>query len=407
MNQMLPPIRKSSGSARRPELTATEAAAFTPAHYLARGGLLADPDPAWQPEPVQSTLADFVVGHGGNYATVQAAINAALRSGRETRQFIRILPGCYHGAVYIPADAPPLTLYGAGGFAQEVKLELCLDARMSPADFVREVNPDGQFNPGDPAWAMFKASASLPGKIIDTPSAAVVWSQARDLQLKNLSITNTLLDTVDGGTHQAVALRCDGDRTQLENVRLISRQDTFFCNAGELPTAGNKLGAYPCDRIARVHARDCYFEGDTDYIFGRATAVFEACEFHSVSSRRQLPTIVFAPNTLPEVTLGFLALHCRFTSDAWLQRKGTSFLGRSWDQGYGPTDYRPGFSSNGQLVIRDSQLDTSINPLNPWDKAATTLRPYSGNDSAHRNLDDPAFNRLWEFNNQGPGAAQS
>lgn len=408
MNQMHLSSRQAPGTAERPELSSAEAASLTPAHYFARGGLLSQPAPAWQPATIECGAADFVVGAGGQYASVQQAVNAAIRSGERRRQFIRIEPGVYAGAVYIPHDAPPLTLYGAGSRAADVELQLCIDARMSPAEFAREVNPADEFFPGDPAWPMYQLTASLPGQIIDTPSAAVFWSQASDLQIKNLTITNTLLDRVDGATHQAVALRCDGDRTQLEGLRLIGRQDTFFCNAGEPPGADNKMGAYPTDRIARVQVLSCYIEGDTDYVFGRASAVFEDCTFHSVSSRREQPAIVFAPNTLPGQACGFLVRHCQFTSDAWLQRNAHSFLGRSWDQGFGPkAGYQPGRSSNGQLLIRDSFIDYGYNPELPWDKAATTLRPHRGNNHPGRDLNDPAFNRLWEFNNFGPGSSRN
>lgn len=410
MNQMRPPSRQAPGCSKRPELSAEEAEAFTPARFFARGGLLAAPDGPWQPDPIDCTRADFSVGPGGSHATLQSAINAAITAAREDgaarRRFIRILPGRHAGAVYIPADAPPLTLYGAGKAPDEVSLELCLDSRMSVAEYCRRVNPAQQFRPGDPAWTMYQATADRPAdECIDTPAAAVFWSQAADLQLANFSIVNTLLDTVDACTHQAVALRCDGDRTQLQRLRLIGRQDTFFCNCGEAARADNKLGAYPVDRIARVHVRDCYVEGDTDYVFGRASAVFEDCEFRSVSSRRHKPAIVFAPSTLPGIGLGFLALNCRFSGDALLQQSGDSFLGRSWDQGAGNSAYQPGLSPNGQLLIRDSHIDASYSASQPWDCAATTRRPHRGNADPARDLNDPAFNRLWEFNNRGPGAA--
>lgn len=387
----------------RPVLSGAEAARFTPAHYLAQGGLLAAPEGPWQPGPVDCSRADFVVGCGGTHATVQAAVNAAISRGTRQRQFIRLLPGCHVGAVYIPADAPPLTIYGAGACADEVQVDLCLDSRMHTAEYIARVNPHAQFQPGDPAWAMYQACASRPADMpIETPSTAVFWSQAKDLQLARFTLINALLDSVDEGTHQAVALRCDGDRTQLEGMRLIGRQDTFFCNAGEAPTASNKQGAYPTDRIARVYAHDCYIEGDTDYVFGRATAVFERCQFHSVSSRRKAPAIVFAPSTLARSSLGFMAINCRLTGDAWLQQNGQSFLGRAWDQGASQTGYLPGITANGQLVIRDSLIDQSFSATHPWDHAATTHRPYASNPDPSRDLDDPAFNRLWEFNNRAP-----
>ena len=127
--------------------------------------------------------------------------------------------------------------------------------------------------------------------------ATVVWAQSTDLQLKGLTITNTLLDTVDRGTHQALALRTDADRTQLEDLRLIGRQDTLFTNADDP------------DRIARVSVRDTYVEGDTDFVFGRAAAVFDRCRFRLVTSRKPTGGIIFAPSTAPNFPNGFLVAH--------------------------------------------------------------------------------------------------
>lgn len=395
------------GTSSRPVLSAAEAARFTPAHYFAHRGALSAPvaDP-WSPRPIDAAALrpDFVVGKGGTHATLQQAVNAAIRSGKRTRQVIRIEPGIYTGAVYVPIDAPPLTLYGAGK-PEDVKIQLTLDARTKPAVYIAAVNPSGQFKAGDPAWTMYDTCATLPAdKVIDTPCAAVMWSQADDFQLKNLSIINTLLDTVDDATHQAVALRVDGDRIQLEGVRLISRQDTFLVNAGEAPTAANKLGTYPTDRIARAYIRDSYVEGDIDFVFGRANAVFENCEFRAISTRKGDRAVIFAPDTMPASSLGFLVIRSRITGDKGFADSGKVYLGRSWDQGASGTGYLTGQTPNGQLVIRDSYIDASIKRDTPWDKAATTNRPHQGNVAPGRNLDDPALNRLWEYNNYGPGA---
>lgn len=404
-NHLSPQI--APGTPARPILSAAEASQFTMAYYFANNGLLAAPTPdPWQPISIDLySTPDFVVGKDGSHVSVQQAVNAAIRSGKTSRQFIKILPGTYTGAVYVPINAPPITLIGAGSRPADVKLELTLDAIVLPAVYAQIVNPAGQFKPGDPAWEMYKACADLPGgKKIDTPCSAVVWAQSHGFQIANLTITNTLLDTVDGGTHQAVALRTDGDRTQLENVRLIGRQDTFLANVGEAPTIPNKLGTYPTDRIARVYVKDSYIEGDTDFVFGRAHGVFDNCQFHIVASRQNRPAIVFAPDTLAESSLGFLVLNSRFTGDAAHQALGTSFLGRSWDQGASSTGYQMGSTPNGQLVIRDSYIDASFSINTPWDRAATTTRMHSGNADPARDLDDAGFNRLWEFNNFGPGA---
>lgn len=394
------------GTVSRPVLSAAEAAAFTPERWFAQRGSLSAPiDDPWRPEAiaVDALKPDFTVGAGG-FASVQEAVNAAIASGKRSRQTIRILPGSYTGAVYVPIDAPPLTLYGSGK-ANEVTLQLALDARWLPAAYVARVNPDGRFKAGDPAWTMYDTCARLPAdKVIDTPCSAVMWSQAEGFQLKNLTIANSLLDSVDDATHQAVALRVDGDRTQIEGVRLLGRQDTFLINVGEAPTAANKLGTYPTDRIARALVRDSYVEGDIDFVFGRANAVFDNCEFRAVSTRKADRAVIFAPDTVPASSLGFLVMNSRITGDKGFADSGKVYLGRSWDQGASGTGYLVGQSPNGQIVIRDSYLDSSIKRDTPWDQAATTNRPHRGNVAADRRLDDPAFNRLWEYANYGPGA---
>jgi pectinesterase len=216
----------------------------------------------------------------------------------------------------------------------------------------------------------------------------VVWAQSTDLQLKGLTITNTLLDTVDRGTHQALALRTDADRTQLEDMRLIGRQDTFLANADDVL------------RIARVDVRDSYIEGDTDFVFGRAAAVFTRTHFHLVSSRKSSGGVIFAPNTAPNYPYGFLVTHSLITADDGYVAAPTGYLGRAWDQGASATGYLPGITPNGQLVIRDSVLGEGFNAVTPWASAATTARPFAARIDEGRDLDDINFNRLWEYANR-------
>lgn len=378
------------GTSARPVLSAAEAAPYTEANYLRWSGTYAAPteDP-WRPRPITVRhRPDFVVG--ATHATVQQAVNAAFAAGGTARRHIKILPGTYTGTVFIPAGTPPLTLYG-GGRPEDVRLEFTLDATATPAAWAAQVNPAGQYVEGDPAWAMYQSCATKTSATVGL-CATVVWSQAPDLQLRGLTITNTLLDTVDRGTHQALALRTDADRTQLSHMRLISRQDTFLANADD-----------PA-RIARVVVRDSYVEGDTDFVFGRAAAVFTHTRFHLVSTRKPSGGVVFAPNTAPAFPYGFLVRHCWLTADAAYQAAPTGHLGRSWDQGASATGYLPGITPNGQLVIRDSYLGPGFDTAAPWSPAATTARPFTARTDPDRDLDDVNFNRLWEYRNFGDSA---
>ncbi|MEI7065486.1 pectinesterase PemB [Dickeya chrysanthemi] len=391
------------GTAGRPVLSAQEAERFTPQHYFAHGGEYARPiTDGWTPTPIETAhvTAAYVVGPrvsvaGVTHTSIQQAVNAALRQHPgQTRVYIKLLPGTYTGTVYIPEGAPPLTLFGAGDRPEQVVVSLALDSMMSPADYRARVNPHGQYQPTDPAWYMYDVCASKPGTTINTTCSAVMWSQSNDFQLKNLTVVNALLDTVDSGTHQAVALRTDGDRVQLENVRLLGRQDTFFVNTSD------RQNDYVTDHYSRAYIKDSYIEGDVDYVFGRATAVFDGVRFHTVSSRGSKEAYVFAPDSISSVKYGFLVINSLLTSDSGYRGARKAKLGRAWDQGAKQTGYLPGKTANGQLVIRDSTIDSSYDLTNPWGAAATTDRPFNGNINPQRNLDDIHFNRLWEYNTQ-------
>ena len=386
------------GTTFRPQLTVAEAATFTIERYFAQGGALSAPDGPWSPSPVhlpQTESAWRVAPSGAPFTRIQQAVNAAIgqHGAQEARIYIRIEPGIYRETVYIPEGEPPITLYGAGDSPEEVRIELAIDSQFSIARYRQRVNSQQQYREGDPAWYQYALCAGRTSKTIGTNCAAVVWSQSADFQLLNLSVANSLLDTVDGGTHQGVALRTDGDRVQLENVRLLGRQDTLYVNTS------NRRNEAVTDRVSRVYVKDSYVEGDVDYVFGRANAVFDNVHFHTVSTRRSPEAYVLAPNTLPDNPYGFLVKNSRFTGDGGYQGSFKAKLGRAWDQGAGKTGYLAGKTANGQVLIVNSTIDQSYDRLSPWGAAATTARPFRGNTAAERQLDDVAFNRLWEFNN--------
>lgn len=129
--------------------------------------------------------------------------------------------------------------------------------------------------------------------------SAVFWSQNNGLQLQNLTIANNLGDSVDAGTHRAVALRSDGDRVQINKVNILGRQNTFFVtNSG----VQNRLQD---NRQTRTPVTNSYIEGDVDIVSGRGAVVFDNTDFRVVNSRTQKEAYVFAPATLKSVTYGY------------------------------------------------------------------------------------------------------
>jgi pectinesterase len=154
--------------------------------------------------------------------------------------------------------------------------------------------------------------------------------------------------------------------------------------------------------VQRAYFKDCYVEGDTDFIFGRATFVLDGCTIRSLTSRTPNGVVV-APSTDSRNPFGILITHSTFEGDATAGASSTS-LGRAWDESQVdvPTytaNVQTGVFPNGQAVVRESTLGAHIQATGPWRAAATTSRAYSSVAGAV-----PA-NRFYEFQNTGPGSA--
>lgn len=390
----LPSEQAAPGTASRPILSAGEAKNFTAAHYYTA----MDPNAApWTPSSINvPAQPNFVVGPAGTqgvtHTSIQAAVDAAITKHSASRQYIAILPGEYEGTVYVPAAPGSITIYGTGDKAIDVKIGLAIDSEIDRNTWRHLVNPAGKYMPGKPAWYMFDSCQSKQSATIGMMCSAVFWSQNNGLQLQNLTIQNTLGDSVDAGNHQAVALRTDGDKVQINNVNILGRQNTFFVtNSGVQNTLQN-------NRLTRTQVTNSYIEGDVDIVSGRGAVVFDNTEFRVVNSRTQQEAYVFAPATLSNIYYGFLAVNSRFNASG----DGVAQLGRSLDVDA---------NTNGQVVIRDSAINEGFNTAKPWADAVISNRPFAGNtgsvddnDEVQRNLNDTNYNRMWEYNNRGVGS---
>ncbi|MFC0212656.1 pectinesterase family protein [Paenibacillus chartarius] len=125
---------------------------------------------------------------------------------------------------------------------------------------------------------------------------------------------------------QAIAAYVDADRAVFRECRLLGHQDTLF--TGPLPPAPRDRATFggPRDgaprRPVRQYYERCHIEGDIDFIFGSATAVFEQCD---IVSRRG--GWITAASTPQEVPYGYVFHRCRLTGAAPDQ---SVYLGRPW-----------------------------------------------------------------------------
>jgi len=356
-----------AGTSTRPQLESPDAARYTTLAYLAQAGtigsLVTDGwDPTGGVADVSTLVPTYTVADdgSGSHATVQAAITAAASAGGTDRIGILVKPGTYREVVCVPKNAPPITLYGAGDDATAVTIV---------ADNYAGKPVDANANPcSGPSSTSYGTSGSATFAVF-----------ASGFEAKNLTFSNDYVETASG-SNQAVALMTQGDQLVFENVRVLGNQDTLYVKTPSTLT------------VARAYFKSCYVEGDVDFIFGRGTAVFDGCTLNVLTARQgSKGGNVLAPSTAAANPYGFLVTRSTFTAAAGTPANLIA-LGRAWDEGV--TCYTPGASPNGQALVRESVLGAQLRTANPWSAAATTARPFSA-----------AGNRLWEYQNSGPGAA--
>jgi len=185
----------------------------------------------------------------GQYSTVQAAINS-IASGSSAHIRINIKAGTYTEKLTIAS-----------------RTNLCLV--------------------GDSATTTILTYNDSNAGVGSTSGSASVHVSANDFSATQLTFQNSY-----GAGSQAVALRTTGQREQFLNCRFVGYQDTLYVHSGT------------------QYFRDCYVQGNTDYIFGGATAILQNCEARNVQSG----SAVTAPNTDISTAYGIVFLGGQFTA---------------------------------------------------------------------------------------------
>ncbi len=177
-----------------------------------------------------------------------------------------------------------------------------------------------------------------------------------NVKIKNVTIKNECINNVVYG--QCVALEILGNMFYAENVKLIGGQDTLF--AGPIPK--DLIIRYkdllPKDELVYKESlqyyNNCYIEGNVDFIFGSATAIFDNTIICSTGRG-----YISAPSTDIESKYGFIFNNCKLINrDA---PKQSVILARPW-RAYGSS-----------LFLNCIVEGEHINPLlfDSWNKADT------------------------------------
>ncbi len=236
----------------------------------------------------------------------------------------------------------------------------------------------GQRRPDGEPWGTW-GCASL---IVRAPHFA-----ARNLSIENAfdyagHLRAPKLAAIGPNGAQAVALMLDAgsDRALVQDVSLLGHQDTLFVEAG------------------RSLFRNCFIAGSVDFAFGAGEARFDACELHSrYREGKPQQGYVAAPSTLATQQFGLVFLQCRLTREAAIPAHSVA-LGRPWRPTKQFADGRYGDPQVvGAAAFLRCWMDDHI-AREGWDEMSYTAR------TGERVAFDPLQARLFEFENEGPGA---
>jgi pectinesterase len=245
---------------------------------------------------------------GGDFKAVQEAVDS-VPAGNSQRVRILIKPGKYVQRLTVPKEKPMISFIGQGNKPEQTVLSYHLRAS--------DVVPPATQSVG-------------------TTGSSSTFIHGNDFIAENLTFENSAGDNVG----QAVAIKSTGDRLIFRNCQFLGFQDTLY------PTSG------------RVYFKDCFITGDTDFIFGNATAVFDHCIINSSDGG-----YITAASTRAESHFGYVFVDCTLTAGENV-KPGSVWLGRPWQWDRG---------SKASVIFIRTRMGPQINPQgwHPWSAANT------------------------------------
>lgn len=271
----------------------------------------------------------------GDYTTVQAGIDAVAAGGT-----VSVKPGTYREVLTVPAAKTGITLRGTTGKAADVVVDY-----------------DNASGTKKPDGSTYGTSGSATATIAANGFTATALTFRNSFDRKaHPEITAT----------QAVAVKTTGDRMVFDNVTFLGHQDTLYADTAATGTIG------------RQYYRNCAISGDVDFLFGRATAVFDRATITALDRGSNPNGYLTAASTRRSNPYGFLIVGSKVLSTA---ATGSFYLGRPWHPG-GDVD------AIAQVVVRETALSAAIKTT-PW----TDMSGFSWKDA-----------RFFEYRNTGPGA---
>lgn len=275
-------------------------------------------------------------GAGGAFVNVQSAVDAVVGQTEVNRANIFIAPATYVERVTV--DKPYVTFIGQGTAPTAVKIS---------------------YN-GRPTTSL--------GATVTISNNATAF-MARKVTFEN--------STPDTNVTQALAIESRADQALFDNVRFLGYQDTLLA-----------------DGTARQYFRKCFITGDTDFVYGNATAVFDRCMIESTDQG-----FITAASTAPTTANGLVFLDCSLIrgtdrnpgDDGTTPPNDSVFLGRPW--------LSPVVPRMPSVIFIRTRMGTHIKSAgwDPWDSILnpalnrdplTRLSEWGSTNSAGQSLPD-------------------
>jgi len=215
---------------------------------------------------------DFTVAAdgSGNFKTVQEAINA-VPDFRNKTTIIFIKKGIYKEKLILAASKKHVKFIG----------ESLNETILTYDDYAQKKNTFGEEK--------------------GTSGSSSFYIYGEGFNAENITFQNS-----SGPVGQAVAVWAGGDKSVFINCRFLGFQDTLYTYGGN----------------NRQYYKNCYIEGTVDFIFGAATAWFEAC---TVFCKKQ--GYITAASTADTTKFGYVFNKCTIKGDA---PANSFYLGRPW-----------------------------------------------------------------------------
>ncbi len=230
----------------------------------------------------------------GDYTTISDAF-AAVPSNYMGRYIIRVKPGVYRERPTLAAGK--INVYLVGYCDGSVDYTIIEDSVAAGMD-----------NGSGGIWGT--SNSQVMAILADDFTAAYITVRNLYVNAKSDPLTSK----------QAVALKTQGDRQSFYHCKIEGYQDTYL---------GNSIG--------RAYFKDCYIEGNVDFIFGKQTCVFDSCTTYV----NRNGSVLTAPATEKTSAYGMVFLDCKLTAPevGYVDFDGESFgsatgkgfyFGRPW-----------------------------------------------------------------------------